>query len=157
MFNPKQITNSIICIGCQGCCRFRIRDSAWKPYSADLMPYKDYFICPSLDLDSNVCKIYSKRPFDCQIYPFLLHRQNAKIYLAVHLECPFIKKSINSKKLKEYISWLIDYLESDKICNFLQRHKKLIAHYPEEIRIIKELDINGDSKGLRLKREKNRR
>ncbi|MFH1440742.1 MAG: YkgJ family cysteine cluster protein, partial [Candidatus Omnitrophota bacterium] len=115
----KQFVPSRVCLKCRGCCRFIEADSVWQPSlleneaealsknrtTADyitkdkricLIPSKnkDIFYCAFFDTSKNKCKIYLKRPLECQMYPFLINRRDNKIFLSVDLNCPFIKESL---------------------------------------------------------------
>lgn len=104
------------CFSCRGCCVFQSPDSPWIPYfskeeisqavSAGLSPaafshpsgsriipvsYGDSVCCPALDTKTHACTIYSVRPLDCFIYPFILMwNAERKIILALHEACPFV-------------------------------------------------------------------
>lgn len=116
----KQIVSGKICIKCQGCCRFIEANSIWQPALLEneaaaltkgkktagyiiinkkicLIPSKnqDIFYCAFFDVCPNKCKIYLKRPFDCQLYPFFINRRDKKVFLSVDLNCPFINENIS--------------------------------------------------------------
>ena len=120
----SQIINVSICKDCKGCCRFIEKNSLFRPaisgnllreiyYSTSclesqtiidsynkilLKRNKDgLFYCPFLNLPKNECTIYPLRPLDCSLYPFLLHKESNKIFLALHKLCPqanYILKNI---------------------------------------------------------------
>jgi Fe-S-cluster containining protein len=100
----KQFIPQEVCLKCQGCCRFKEQDSVWSPCLLDeeiqnfldknipplclsldkkLMPIPNTqgqgHICPLFDVQVNKCKIYEFRPFECQLYPFLISLRNKKI------------------------------------------------------------------------------
>ena len=104
----KQFVPQEYCLKCQGCCRFREQDSVWLPCLMDeeiqglleqnippaaismarkiqpeAHPKGDGFICAFFDLDINKCKVYNLRPFECQLYPFLINLRGKKIILTV--------------------------------------------------------------------------
>ena len=114
----KQFVPSEICLSCQGCCRFKEEYSPWAPrlFTCDIQALLEHaippslitqektirllpvgpvqqhcsgegFICPFLGKE-NKCKIYEFRPFECQLYPFLLHREGQSLYLALDIQCP---------------------------------------------------------------------
>ncbi|MFA4842742.1 MAG: YkgJ family cysteine cluster protein, partial [Candidatus Omnitrophota bacterium] len=100
----KQIIPQEVCLKCQGCCRFSEKDSVWSPSlldeEAESLGQKkilliasaagNVFFCSFFEPEKNACKIYSRRPFECQLYPFLLKRKDKKTFLAVDPKCPFI-------------------------------------------------------------------
>jgi uncharacterized protein len=96
------------CLHCQGCCRFNTSDSVWSPSvtsedKARLERNKipsffisaqnkirlifnqqwDIYACSFLTSPDNKCKVYEYRPLECQIYPFVIHRNGSKVHLAV--------------------------------------------------------------------------
>lgn len=132
ILNLKQFVSSEFCIRCYGCCRFREKESIWLPFSIKPIPYQDQFICPNLDLKTNHCKNYSERPFDCRLYPFLLNKKEDKIFLSVHLNCPFIKKNLKKRSFKGYVEYLKGFLLQKEILDLLKKKPKLICAYPSD-------------------------
>jgi Fe-S-cluster containining protein len=126
--NLKQFIPSEFCIRCFGCCRFKEKENIWAPLGIKLIPslQEGGFICPNLDLKTNLCRIYSERPFDCQLYPFLLNRKKDKVFLSVHLHCPFIEKNLERESFKRYVRYLKGYLSKIKI------EPKFILEYPKD-------------------------
>jgi len=138
----KQFIPSEFCLGCHSCCRFKDKESVWTPFRIELTPYKDYFVCPNLNLETNLCKVYSERPFDCRLYPFLLNSKLDKVFLSVHLNCPFIRENLNKKSFKDYVSYLKDSLLKikDSLSHF-------IYDYPADE--ILELEVLDEIVGIR--------
>lgn len=89
------------------------------------------FICPFLNYQDSKCKIFSSRPFECQLYPFLINRRNKKIFLAVDLGCPFIKENLYSQEFKEYTQYLADFLNNPHQLNRLKDNPQIIQAYQE--------------------------
>ena len=93
---------------------------------------KGFFICPFLAND--MCSIQKIKPYDCKIWPFILMRGKGKakdkIYLMVDKanECHGMKK-VPKEKLKKYIKYLKNYLESGKIITHLKKNKSMISNY----------------------------
>ena len=109
----KQLVGEDFCLACRGCCRFLTKDSVWGPVllkeeaktlrrdnllddtmaSSGKIPLvkssdKDSnFVCLFFNEGANRCKIYGKRPFECQLYPFLLNRKGSKVFLAADSNC----------------------------------------------------------------------
>ncbi|MDD5560895.1 MAG: YkgJ family cysteine cluster protein [Candidatus Omnitrophica bacterium] len=160
----KQFVPQEFCLKCRGCCRFREADSVWSPCLMDeeiqlLLDKKDIpaasisierriqlianpngvdFICPFLSSLSNKCAIYDIRPFECQLYPFLINLRKDKILLTVDLNCPYVCEKINSPEIKDYISYLAGYLNSPEQLKMLKDNPRLIQAY-EEVREVAEL------------------
>ena len=162
----KQFVPSEACLRCQGCCRFRDELSVWSPCLLDeevvdlsdskdicavsvsidkrllLLPHPtgDGFICPFLDIGDNKCRIYATRPFECQLYPFLLNLRGKKIILTVDLNCPYIKEKMNTPEFKEYVEYLTAFLNSPVQLEILKDNPHILQAY-EEVQEIVELNF----------------
>lgn len=166
----KQFIPSEVCLRCNGCCRFAQQDSVWSPCLLDeeiqdLLdrnipsafissqrqilsvpnPSKNNFVCPFLDVKENKCKIYEFRPFECQLYPFLINLRGKKVILTVDLNCPYIKQNLKSKEFKEYTEYLIAFLNSPAQIKILKSNPQIIQAY-EEISKIVELNLLDESR-----------
>lgn len=152
----KQFVNSEVCLECKGCCRFAETCSVWPPSLTDpeikellqnnippavisdkkqirLIPdtKEGCFVCPLLDLGSNKCRVYSLRPLECQLYPFLINRNKDKVFLSIDLNCPFAKEKEASLELKEYINYLTGILRSPDYKELLKKNPQIIKSYPD--------------------------
>ncbi|MFA5090300.1 MAG: YkgJ family cysteine cluster protein [Candidatus Omnitrophota bacterium] len=149
----KQFTCEAFCLECRGCCRFSQEDSVWLPYllkeeEGALLKAKgvgsisyqkiypvrskneDGFLCPFLGVSRNKCGIYLQRPFECQLYPFLLNSSQGRVYLAQDPHCPYLKEKEGSNELKEYIDCLIAFINSPAQLKIIQNNLKIIHEYP---------------------------
>jgi hypothetical protein len=162
----KQFVPQEFCLKCQGCCRFKEANSVWSPCLLDeeiqgLLDRKDLpaasisidrriqpvinpdgvdFICPFLNSLDNKCAIYAARPFECQLYPFLINLRNGKVLLTVDLNCPYVYEKINSREARDYISYLSSYLNSPEQIGLLKDNPQIIQAY-EEVREVAELNL----------------
>ena len=162
----KQFVPSEYCLKCRGCCRFRDQLSVWSPCLleeevVDFADNKDIpavsvsidkhlvlvpdpsgegFICPFLNSKDNDCRIYSIRPFECQLYPFLLNLRGKKIILTVDLNCPYVKEKMNTPEFKEYVEYLTAFLNSPEQLEILKDNPHILQAY-EEVREIVELNF----------------
>lgn len=158
----KQFIPQEFCLKCLGCCRFAQADSVWLPCLLDEemlgladregipavslsldkriipVPLKDKegFICPLLNIESNKCKIYDFRPFECQLYPFLISMRDKKILLTIDLNCPYIKEKINSKEFKEYLEYLVNFLNSAEQLKILKDNPQVLQAYEETLDVM---------------------
>jgi len=144
------------CLKCLGCCRFAQTDSIWSPnlLNEDIQellknripPFfilenkkirltynqkQDNFVCSLLDSADNKCKVYAFRPFECQLYPFLLNRRQNQVFLAVDLRCPFAKEKQKSKIFKEHIQYLTGFLNSPDLIKALKNNPQIIQIYDQ--------------------------
>lgn len=162
----KQFVPQEVCLKCQGCCRFREENSVWSPClleeeieslidRADIPaaslrmdkrlqlvknPGADGFRCPFLGREDNKCKIYDFRPFECQIYPFLISVRNKKVLLTVDLNCPYIQEKLNTPEFREYLDYLTNFLNSPKQLKLLKENPQIIQAY-EEVLDVAELEL----------------
>lgn len=166
----KQFVPQEACLKCQGCCRFAQIDSVWSPclldeeiqdlldkdippalISADRKirpiahPQGKGFICAFFEAQGNKCKIYAYRPFECQLYPFLINLRGGKILLTVDLNCPYIKDKLESKEFKEYAEYLASFLNSPPQIRILKDNPHLIQAYEAVLDLV-ELDIGNEAK-----------
>jgi len=161
----KQFIPEGYCSSCQGCCRYKEINSVWAPCLLDeemqglldkkipsvaispgrklmLLPHpqKDSYICPFLNIQDNKCQIYDFRPFECQLYPFLINLRGRKVILTVDLNCPYIQDNLKKQEFKEYAEYLTAYLNSPKQIKILKDNPQIIQAYEEVLDII-ELKI----------------
>lgn len=164
----KQIIPQEHCLNCRGCCRFKEDNSVWLPclleeeiqYLLDKKiplvsisidrkiqpipcPSGEGFICAFLDHKKNLCRIYDFRPFECQLYPFLLNLRGKKVILTVDLNCPYIAEHLNSKEFKEYIDYLTAHLNSKEQLRIFKDNPRLLQTY-EKVAEIVELNLSQD-------------
>ncbi|MDD4894097.1 MAG: YkgJ family cysteine cluster protein, partial [Candidatus Omnitrophica bacterium] len=147
----KQIIPQEVCLKCRGCCRFHQINSAWSPCLLDeeiqdlldkkippalisvnkkLLPIPnpqgEDFICPFLDAKDNKCKIYGFRPFECQLYPFLINLRSGKVILTLDLNCPYVSEHLKEPAFKKYTEDLITFLNSPAQLKILKENPQII-------------------------------
>jgi uncharacterized protein len=149
----RQFVHPGFCLSCRGCCRFSQKDSVWSPHllkseqglgqaQVKNIPILsgEGFVCASLDIKSSRCRIYQNRPFDCQLYPFLINLNSGKIYLAIDLGCPFARDNFENSHYKEYSSYLVDFFNAPEQKSLLKSNPQLIQSY-ENAKNLFELSI----------------
>lgn len=145
----KQFVDSSVCLKCDGCCRFKEAESRWRPYIAQTerksvaghitpadgkiktVPCADGFICCFFDNKENSCGIYHARPFECQLYPFLLGKENGQPALYAHLNCPYVQKHFGTPLYKEYVAYLREFFSRKNVLAFLRANPLLFADYSD--------------------------
>ncbi len=157
----KQFVPQEVCLRCQGCCRFKEQDSVWLPCLLDeeiqdlintdipgvyltldkrieplTNPSGEGFICPFLDSGDNKCKIYTKRPFECQLYPFLINLRGKKIVLTIDLNCCYVQEKLNTQEFKEYAGYLSQLLNSPAQIKLLKENPQILQAYEEVSEIV---------------------
>ncbi|MDD5595204.1 MAG: YkgJ family cysteine cluster protein [Candidatus Omnitrophica bacterium] len=166
----KQFVPQEFCLKCKGCCRFLEENSVWAPCLLEeeiqqLMEKNDLpscsisldkrihpiahpegegFICAFLNLGENKCRIYSGRPFECQLYPFLINFREGKVLLTVDLNCPYIKENLKGKEFKDYAEYLATFLNAPKQKKILRDNPQLLSAY-EEVSEVVELKISDET------------
>lgn len=91
------------------------------------------FFCSFFNLQDNKCKIYALRPFECQLYPFLINRKGKKVFLALDLHCPFVEKKLKTQEFKEYVLYLTDFLNDSPQAEILKNNPQIIQDYSEAL------------------------
>jgi uncharacterized protein len=152
----RQFVSSQQCAQCHGCCRFKEEDSVWLPsllnseielllsqglpqtmISPDkkmrVVPFnkENTFLCALCNSEENKCKIYDIRPLECQLYPFLLCRQESKVYLAVDTNCPGVEGKIKSAEFQAYTAYLLELLQSPLYIQILKDNPQIVQAYQD--------------------------
>ena len=161
-----QIVPSKTCLSCDVCCRFPDRDSFLAPIfthsevqhaignaadrslfqlsddgrsaRAKLQSHGDIYICPFFDPNSSECQIYTRRPLDCQIYPFALmyNEDGTEIVLGVDTICPFTETHFETEPFQQYINHIVAYMESDLTTKVIIENWALIGPYQETVIVV---------------------
>ena len=95
--------------------------------------------CSLLNLKTNKCGVYSGRPFECRLYPFLLTKKNDRVAVSVHLSCPYVQQSRYSAEFEKHVGVLRAYLFGEERARFLQSNPVLVGDYSEYHDEIEEL------------------
>jgi Fe-S-cluster containining protein len=103
-------------------------------------PGREGFFCPFLKIEDNKCQIYATRPFECQLYPFLLTLRNKKVLLTVDLNCPYIREKLNTVEFKEYTDYLVKYLNSPACLKKLKENPQILQAYEEVLDVVELMD-----------------
>lgn len=152
----KQLIPQDFCLNCPGCCRFAKKDSPWQVYLTDrevqnfgrgqaaaglisaerkinliFSAEDETFICPLLQPQNNHCRLYQSRPFDCQLYPFLLNRRGKNVFLAASPHCLYIRERLSSPEVKKYVKYLGQFFQGAAGRRFLKNNPHIIHYYPK--------------------------
>ncbi len=143
--NPplKQFVPSDVCLKCDGCCRFNLADSPWRPKAGDqeLLHGVDpqgylktvwegsHHQCIHFNPKDHTCGIYGQRPFECSLYPFILSKTNQEIKMFVHLACPYVQEQETKESLSQYISYMETFFLQPSIKVFLKNNSRLLHDY----------------------------
>ncbi len=150
----KCFPESEVCIACRGCCRFAEKHSIWHPsvtagearrllkdpalkkipalYCGEEADY----ICIFLRQKDNLCSVYSRRPLECRLYPFLINRKGKKIYLAVHPACPAVGKDAASARIRDCAGAFGKMIRGKAFARLLKDNQHLPQRYPGAVNLI---------------------
>lgn len=148
----SQLVSSEVCLKCEGCCRFKEKDSCWRPKVAgsEMEKNPEAFLhqvgddghiltkshqgkhcCVFLDPSENTCGIYERRPLECRLYPFVLVHKQQEVWLSAHLACPYIQEMLGEKVLDDYLEGLKKVLLSGPVKEFLKDNISLVGSYSQ--------------------------
>ncbi len=161
-----QIVPEPWCLKCKICCRFPEPENAqlptwssrerqwafqaggapsWFKAAADspsllpqLSPCGSGYRCPAFHEQTNGCSIYSERPLDCRLYPFVLTKDSGgtKAVLSVDTKCPYIQEHGSSPEVSAYTQTLARYLETPAGLEYLKTNPKIIGpSWPEYLSV----------------------
>lgn len=164
--NLPQIVPQSWCRDCQICCRFPATEDVQTPtWSAQEVQWakkagglEDWFApgkespsqvpvlqsyekgchCPAFQVEKNICSIYSDRPLDCRLYPFVLVRDSGRtrVTLAMDLKCPYLEKHGTDREVSDYSQRLSRYLESPAGDRYLSENPEIVGRsWPEFITV----------------------
>lgn len=139
MVKLKQFIRSDFCLECFGCCRFAENPTIWAPSQCGLVKSNGGYSCANLNREDNRCKIYSQRPLDCQLYPFLLVRKGGSLHLGLHKSCYFIEKNPSIDDVKKYADYLRKKLNTRQFICALKENLRIAADYQENVEILTDL------------------
>ncbi len=148
----KQFVPSEVCLRCNGCCRYKEEGSAWRPKvgaedkkdlagfitGGDVLDSQGYIqtiqacgehFCRFLNGTDNTCSIYTQRPFECSLYPFILSQTPDGVKVYVHLACPFVQDHLSSPAYEVHVAYLKEFFHRPEIREFLFRNKAMFHDY----------------------------
>ena len=140
----QQFVPSEVCLQCEGCCRFPSADSPWRPKVGSQEPLADQvdtsghlptkfvgecYHCKYFKAADSTCQAYGHRPFECELYPFILSLEQNQARVYMHLACPYIQMQQDKPALQEYITYLKGFLSTDHFHTFLAANRRLLHDY----------------------------
>lgn len=163
----EQFVPSNVCLQCDGCCRFKEPGTIWRPkltdeetqviqrsdlsekiFSSESLD-DDQFIrtkpgcgehlCRFFDPSDHSCAIYASRPFECALYPYVLSRQEQKVGLYIHLNCPFVQEHYQTDLMKAYQVYLKEFFRREDVSAFLRRNIRYLndySSYQQELELV---------------------
>ncbi len=148
----NQFVPSEVCLKCDGCCRYKEADSIWRPKlgqddqehlaalitGGDVLDDKAYIktiqscgkhFCKFLNGADNTCGIYSERPFECSLYPFILSKTPDTVRLYVHLSCPYVQDHLGRPEYDTYVAYLYQFFHRTDMMKLLVRNQSMFHDY----------------------------
>ena len=77
----------------------------------------------------NTCGIYTKRPFECSLYPFIISQTPDAVKVYVHLSCPYVQDHLPRADFDAYVAYLKEFFHRADIREFLFRNKAMFHDY----------------------------
>ena len=95
-----------------------------KPFKLAVSIFADFLI-----REDNTCGIYTKRPFECSLYPFILSQTPDAVKVYVHLSCPYVQDHLSRAGFDAYVAYLKEFFRREDIREFLSRNKAMFHDY----------------------------
>ena len=170
---------SRVCLNCDVCCRFPEVDSFLRPYFTEQEignaismginpnafpdhrgsqirvvpnPAGEGYVCSAFDVATSHCRIYQKRPLDCQIYPLAVmwSADGAEVVLGWDRKCPFLNTDsavrergadagAEIRSIEEYGTEIADLIEQDASIEVYVNHPRLVGRYQDDVVILRSL------------------
>ena len=126
----KQFVPSEVCLKCDGCCRYKEADSIWRP-AGDIktIQTRGMYFCEFLNGKDNTCGIYTKRPFECSLYPFILSQESDAVKVYAHLSCPYVQDYLPHADFDAYAAYLKEFFRREDVREFLSHNKAMFHDY----------------------------
>jgi len=148
----RQFVPSEVCLKCNGCCRYKEADSIWRPQlgqddqiglaalitAGDVLDTQGYVktiqscgqhFCQFLNGTDNTCGIYTQRPFECSLYPFIISQTPDAVKVYVHLSCPYVQDHLSRAHYDAHVAYLKEFFRREDIRSFLFRNKAMFHDY----------------------------
>lgn len=160
-----QIIPQSRCLRCDVCCRFPEADSPLRPFftreearaavSAGLPesafpgpdggrirlvphPAGEGYLCPVFDPETNHCRIYADRPFDCRLFPFAAMRdpQGTGAVLGWDRHCPYLMNEAEPSLPLDAAREVGGVLEEGGPDSLLNRNPGLLGAHQPSVRVL---------------------
>ena len=147
-----QFVPSEVCLKCNGCCRYKDSSSPWRPklgaldqtgladlivtggvldaqaYITTIQACGEHF-CRFLKGEDNTCGIYTRRPFECSLYPFILSKTPDAVKVYVHLSCPYVQDHLSRARYDAYVAYLKEFFRREDVRGFLLGNQGMFHDY----------------------------
>ena len=164
---------SEVCLKCDGCCRFKEEQSEWRPrmsskesaqvrqkglaqeiFGSDILDDKNFVktvpgcgehLCRFFNPINHACAIYQARPFECQLYPFVLSKNARGLGVYIHLNCPYVQQQYRSPQMQIYVDYLKVFLKSPQPRSWIGDNLSVLhdySAYQDELELLFLLEDN---------------
>lgn len=108
-------------------------------------PTGEGYLCPAFDPDTQHCRIYPVRPFDCRLYPLALMRdeEGRGRVLGLDTKCPYVREAANEPQLAKYASGMLDRLREPALAGLLVSNPGLVNVHQDDVRTVGEVARGG--------------
>lgn len=164
-----QVVPSTVCLRCEVCCRFPAPDSPLRPYFTEHeiagavaagaaetdFPNRrgsqvqliadsqgEGYCCPMFDSATFHCRIYERRPLDCQLYPLAVmwNDSHDQVVLGWDQKCPFMGEQIPAD-IQHHVDRTLALLEQPALAEELARYPRLIGRFQEDVVVVAPLPL----------------
>ena len=146
----KSFVSSEECLSCRGCCVFPESSGPWCPHlTADevqlfsksstaeavlsgclsTVPAGQEHRCVFLKIPDYRCGVYSDRPAECRLYPFLISKKDEQLFLYAHTGCPAVQKRLHTDDGRAYTKYLQGVLSDEYVRGHLRRNENVFPNY----------------------------
>jgi uncharacterized protein len=163
-----QLVPSTVCFRCEVCCRFPDPDSALRPYftgeeiaravthglqaaafpdaqgsQVALVPEPtgEGFRCPAYERETGMCRLYERRPLDCQLYPLALmwNAAHDHVVLGWDRKCPFLEAQV-PESIRRYADDVIAMMDEPATRELIARHPRLVGRFQDDVVVLAPLN-----------------
>jgi hypothetical protein len=107
-------------------------------------PQGEHHHCVHFNKTDGTCGVYSKRPFECALYPFVVSKDLGGIKIYMHLACPYIQEKEVSVELQSYADYLKSFFSLPATRQYLKTNSRLLHDYSEfekELRLLFTIEV----------------
>ncbi len=162
-----QLVPGSTCVRCDVCCRFPDADSALRPYFTNeevdravdggldqgLFPDRtgcqitvlpdpggEGFFCPAFDPQRSMCRIYERRPLDCQLYPLAMmwNAVQDEVLLGWDTKCPFMQEQV-PESIRLHADRIMELLRQPEVLHKIAHHPRLVGRFQEDVVVLASL------------------
>ncbi|MEI8012772.1 MAG: phosphatidylglycerol lysyltransferase domain-containing protein [Candidatus Omnitrophota bacterium] len=147
-----QFLTSAQCLDCRACCLFHDPSGDWAPrltpedvlaigVLAEDIPWRDGAervalcscrganACIFLDAATHHCRIYTARPLECRLYPFLLSHEKTGFRIYAHISCPAVMAERNGAVWERRVALIRDFFNRRDVKSYCYRNACCFPDY----------------------------